>query len=124
MKRLSLQDILYIHESVISEFGGLEGVRDMGLVTSAVEAPFQTFDGIPLFPSVAEKAARLAFGLVCNHGFVDGNKRVGCTALIVFLSLNHVEFDPDLQELEDIFLGLADGLISYHDFLNWLVKHM
>ena len=87
MKRLSFQDILLIHEAVIIEFGGLDGISDAGLVESAIESPFQTFDSEELFPSIEEKATRLAYGLVLNHGFNDGNKRVACTAFVVFLNI-------------------------------------
>ena len=124
MKRLSFQDILLIHEAVIGEFGGLDGISDAGLVESAVESPFQTFDGEELFPSIEEKAARLAYGLVGNHGFNDGNKRVACVAFVVFLSLNNVDFNPDLKELETMFLGLASGSVGYNEFLDWLLSQL
>ena len=124
MKRLSFQDILLIHEAVIIEFGGLDGISDAGLVESAIESPFQTFDSEELFPSIEEKATRLAYGLVLNHGFNDGNKRVACTAFVVFLSLNNVDFNPDLKELETMFQGLANGSVGYNEFLDWLLSQL
>ena len=77
MKRLTKRQVLLLHEQLLQEFGGTPGVRDEGLLDSALAAPFQTFDGQSLYPSVQAKAAQLGFGLVCNHPFVDGNKRVG-----------------------------------------------
>lgn len=120
----SFQDVLALHKVAIEEFGGLEGVRDQGLIHSAIQSPFQTFDGEELFPTVEEKIARLAYGLICNHGFVDGNKRVACLSLVVFLELNNINFDPILKELEKTFMGLAEGHVSYNDFLDWVLKNL
>ena len=88
MKRLTKRQILLLHEQLLQEFGGTPGVRDEGLLDSALAAPFQTFDGQSLYPSVQAKAAQLGFGLVCNHPFVDGNKRIGTHVMLVFLALN------------------------------------
>ena len=87
MKRLSFQDILLIHEAVIIEFGGLDGISDAGLVESAIESPFQTFDSEELFPSIEEKVARLAYGLVLNHGFNDWQQTSSLYSLCSFLKL-------------------------------------
>ena len=88
MKRLTKRQVLLLHEQLLQEFGGTPGVRDEGLLDSALAAPFQTFDGQSLYPSVQAKAAQLGFGLVCNHPFVDGNKRIGTHVMLVFLALN------------------------------------
>ena len=80
MKTLSQKQILALHSALIKEFGGSDGVRDEGLLESALAAPFQTFGGEPVYPSLQAKAAQLGFGLVCNHPFVDGNKRIGAHA--------------------------------------------
>ena len=73
MKRLTKRQILLLHEQLLQEFGGTPGVRDEGLLDSALAAPFQTFDGQSLYPSVQAKAAQLGFGLVCNHPFCSGS---------------------------------------------------
>ena len=83
MKRLTKRQVLLLHEQLLQEFGGTPGVRDEGLLDSALAAPFQTFDGQSLYPSVQAKAAQLGFGLVCNHPFVDGNKRIGTHVMLV-----------------------------------------
>ena len=82
MKRLTKRQVLLLHEQLLQEFGGTPGVRDEGLLDSALAAPFQTFDGQSLYPSVQAKAAQLGFGLVCNHPFVDGNKRIGAHVML------------------------------------------
>lgn len=91
MIRLSKAQIIIIHEQLIKETGGASGLRDEGMLESALNIPFQTFGGKDLYPSLQQKAARLCFGLVKNHPFVDGNKRIGAHAMLVFLVLNGVE---------------------------------
>ncbi len=84
MIRLSKEQVKLLHTQLIRETDGLDGVRDEGLLDSALNAPFQGFDGVDTFPSVQQKAARLGFGLVQNHAFADGNKRIGALAILVF----------------------------------------
>lgn len=75
MKRLSKRQILMLHEQLLSQTGGLPGLRDEGLLESALSAPFQSFGDVDAYPSLPQKAARLCYGLVKNHPFTDGNKR-------------------------------------------------
>ena len=70
-----------MHDQLIERYGGTHGVRDEGLLDSAMSAPFQSFSGIDLYPPIIDKASRLCFGLVMNHPFYDGNKRIGALAL-------------------------------------------
>ena len=90
---LSKEQIILLHHQLILKTGGTDGIRDEGLLESALEAPFQSFDGIELYPSVQQKAARLGYGLVKNHAFLDGNKRIGAHAALVFLALNKIDLD-------------------------------
>ena len=90
MIRLSKPQILLLHEQLIAETGGSSGLRDEGMLDSALNAPFQTFGEEDVYPSLQQKAARLCFGLVKNHPFVDGNKRIGAHVMLVFLALNGV----------------------------------
>lgn len=92
MKRLSKDQILLLHHALIEETGGLDGLRDEGLLESALDAPFQSFGETDVYPSIQQKGARLGFGLIQNHAFVDGNKRIGAHAMLVFLSLNGIEW--------------------------------
>ena len=91
MKVLSKRQILLLHSALIEQTGGTDGIRDEGLLESALHAPFQSFAEQELYPSLLEKAARLGFGLICNHPFVDGNKRIGTHAMLVFLNINQIE---------------------------------
>ena len=102
MIRLSKSQILLIHDQLITETGGSSGLLDEGLLDSALNAPFQTFGEEDVYPSLQQKAARLCFGLVKNHPFVDGNKRIGAHAMLVFLALNGVELQHSQTELSDV----------------------
>lgn len=80
MKVLTRDQIIKLHSLLIEDSGGSDGLHDEGMLDSALNAPFQTFDGIDLYPTVIEKAVRLGYGLIANHPFIDGNKRIGCNA--------------------------------------------
>ena len=123
MIRLSKPQILLLHEQLIAETGGSSGLRDEGMLDSALNAPFQTFGGEDIYPSLQQKAARLCFGLVKNHPFVDGNKRIGAHVMLVFLALNGIELQYTQTELSDIILQLAAGTIQSSDLLDWILTH-
>ena len=123
MIRLSKSQILLIHDQLISETGGSSGLRDEGMLDSALNAPFQTFGGEDVYPSLQKKAARLCFGLVKNHPFVDGNKRIRAHAMLVFLALNGIELQHTQSELSDVILQLAAGEIEATDLLRWILAH-
>ena len=123
MIRLSKPQILLLHEQLIAETGGSSGLRDEGMLDSALNAPFQTFGGEGVYPSLQQKAARLCFGLVKNHPFVDGNKRIGAHVMLVFLALNRIELQHTQTELSDIILQLAAGTIQSSDLLDWILTH-
>lgn len=123
MIRLSKSQILLIHDQLISETGGSSGLRDEGMLDSALNAPFQTFGGEDVYPSLQKKAARLCFDLVKNHPFVDGNKRIGAHAMLVFLALNGIELQHTQSELSDVILQLAAGEIEATDLLRWILAH-
>ena len=123
MKTLSKEQVLRLHNALLETFGGTAGIRDDGLLESALNAPFATFGGQYLYPSVQAKAAQLGFGLVCNHPFVDGNKRIGAHAMLVFLALNGVELDYEQKELSDLILSVAADESGYEDILQWLIDH-
>ena len=123
MIRLSKSQILLIHDQLISETGGSSGLRDEGMLDSALNAPFQTFGGEDVYPSLQKKAARLCFGLAKNHPFVDGNKRIGAHAMLVFLALNGIELQHTQSELSDVILQLAAGEIEATDLLRWILAH-
>lgn len=123
MIRLSKSQVLLIHDQLIAETGGSFGLRDEGMLDSALYAPFQTFGGEDVYPSLQQKAARLCFGLVKNHPFVDGNKRIGAHVMLVFLALNGVELQHSQAELSDVILQLAAGEIDAEHLLRWILSH-
>lgn len=121
---VSLEDALAIHELSIRRYGGIEGTRDEGLLESALAQPQQTFDGEELYPSLAEKAARYAFGIVNNHPFADGNKRTGAAMLAVFLRANGARFRPRLSDMQAQIIALADGSLGYDELVEWIEQQL
>jgi death-on-curing protein len=123
MKRLSKEQILMLHSQLIEEYGGSNGVRDHNLLDSALESPFQSFGGEELYPTLQAKAARLGYGLIKNHCILDGNKRIGAHAMLVFLEINGLIVDYTQKELYDTILSLAEGSLEYEDLLKWILEH-
>ena len=123
MKRLSKEQVIKIHSMLIDQTGGTDGIRDEGLLESALNAPFQTFNGEYIYKTIKAKAAKLGCFLVKNHPFIDGNKRIGILVMITFLEINGVEVASTDEELIDLGLGLADGTVNDNDLLNWIISH-
>ena len=123
MKILTKEQILVIHQRCIEETGGALGFRDEGLFDSALAQPYQSFSGSELYPTVEQKAARLCYGLVMNHAFIDGNKRIGTMTMLVFLAINDIELEYTQKELSDEILALASGDIGYEELLAWVKAH-
>lgn len=123
MKRFSTDQVLRIHQIMIERFGGSPGVREPGLLDSAINSPFQTFDGDPLYPSPIERAAKLAQGIVCNHPFFDGNKRTGVTVMGVYLQAEGLELTATNAELIEFGLHVAqDSNLAY--IQEWIKNHV
>lgn len=123
MKRLSKEQILMLHSQLIEEYGGSDGVRDYNLLDSALENPFQSFGGEELYPTLQAKAARLGYGLIKNHCMIDGSKRIGIHAMLVFLAINGIEIDYTQKELYETILAIADGSLEYEYLLKWILEH-
>lgn len=116
-----LEDILRFHAQLeASDIPVEKGVRDMALLESAVNVPFQTFGGNELYPTVQDKAARLLFGIANNHAFIDGNKRTAVHAMEMFLLLNNVSLECSDDELEEIVIAVADSTLSYEQLVRWI----
>ena len=120
---LNKEQVLQLHARLIEATGGSDGIRDGGMLDSALNNPFQTFDGDELYPSIQAKAAQLCFGLVKNHAMVDGNKRLGTHVMLVFLALNGYELVYSQRELSDIILALAAGEVGAENILQWIIEH-
>lgn len=123
MKRLSKKQILMLHTQLIQQTGRSDGVRDYNLLDSALETPFQSFGREDLYPTLQAKAARLGYGLIKNHCMIDGNKRIGTHAMLVFLALNGIELSYTQKELYETILGVAAGTITYEGLLEWILEH-
>ena len=123
MITLRKEQVLLLHKQLIDATGGSAGIREEGLLDSALSNPFQSFDGEELYPSIQAKAAQLCFGLVKNHPMIDGNKRLGAHAMLVFLALNGCELFYGQAELSDMVLSLAAGEIGAGDVLQWIIGH-
>lgn len=121
MKRLTGDQIKLLHKMLLDETGGLDGIRDENLFDSAINAPFQTFDGKQLYATLEQKAARLGFSLIKDHAFNDGNKRIGILAMLTFLELNGIAIDASDDELITLGLSVADGQMSDKDLLKWIL---
>ncbi len=124
MKILSKRQVLTLHSLLISQTGGMDGLRDEGLLDSAIHAPFQTYAGQELYPTILEKAARLGYGLIHNHPFVDGNKRIGTHAMLVFLDINNISLLYDDEALITVILRVASGELDDSGLLDWLKEHI
>ena len=123
MIKLTKQQVLNLHKQLIDTTGGISGVRDENMLISALETPFQSYEGQELYPSIQAKAARLRYGLVKNHAMIDGNKRIGAHVMLVFLALNGVELQYTQKEFYSIILELASSKIEYEELLKWIIEH-
>jgi death-on-curing protein len=111
-----------MHEILGARTGGSVGVRDWGLLESALQSVFATFDGVDLFATIEEKAARLGYGLISNHAFVDGNKRIGMFVMLVFLEINGVQLNCTDEDVFNVACGIAAGEIGYGELREWVNK--
>ena len=121
---LSLAEVLRLHGLIISQTGGSDGLRDLGMLESALGQPRQTFDGEDLYPGLASKAAALGFSLIMNHPFVDGNKRIGHAAAEAFLMLNGLELGASVDDAESEILAVGAGQRTREQFQEWIEQHL
>ena len=120
---LTTAEVIQLQNWVIQQSGGSPGVRDNGLIDSAVRQPEATFGGEDLYPTLTGKAAALGYSLARNHGFIDGNKRIAHAAMETFLVSNGHQIDAPVDEQEQTFLALAAGTLSRADFAEWVRTH-
>ena len=123
MKKLTKEQIFSLHSQLIKEFGGENGILDEALLDSALAAPFQTFDGQQMFPTVHQKAARTGFGLIMNHPFIDGNKRIGAHSMLTTLAMNEIELEYSQKDLYEIILKVASGEANFNQLVSWILDH-
>ena len=121
---LTISEITELHEKLIAATGGSSGVRDVRLLESAVLGCYQSFNGADLYPTIVEKTARMAFTICKNHPFIDGNKRVAVTSMLVILRMNGIRLLYTQQELVVLGFGIADGSVDYDDIVAWIRSHV
>ena len=120
---LTVSEIISIHSKLIAKTGGLDGIRDISLLESAVASANNSFDDVEQYPSIEEKGARLAFAIISNHAFIDGNKRIGILTMLMTLKLNQVNITYSQEELIELGLSVASGKLKYDEIYNWILEH-
>jgi len=123
IRYLTLIEVLELHHKILEQSGGTLGIRDMGLLESAIAQPRMTFGGEDLYPSLLEKSTALGFSIIMNHPFVDGNKRTGHAATETFLVLNGLEINASVNEQERMVLVIASGKLEREVFVEWLQQN-
>lgn len=123
MIRLTVEQVLRLHKGLIEATGGSPGLLNKEMLASALSAPFQTFGGADLYVEIEEKGAKMAYFLISNHCFADGNKRIGLYVMLVFLELNNVLLEFTQQELIDLGFGAASGKQTDADILEFIRMH-
>lgn len=123
MIKFSKEKILLLHKLMIAETGGSAGVRDMDMLDSAIESAFATFDGKDLYPSKEEKAAAIGYGLISDHAFIDGNKRIGMYIMLTFLEVNGITLFLSDDDIVSAGLSVASGKMDRNDLLKWITDH-
>lgn len=123
MIKFSKEKVLLLHQIMAEATGGDVGVRDEALLESAIENIYLTFDGVELYPSKEEKAARLGYSLISNHAFVDGNKRIGMYIMLSFLELNGIKINANDNDVYSLGMSVANGSADYDVILKWIKEH-
>ena len=123
MIKFSKDKVLLLHKLIAQETGGSIGVRDEGLLESALEAAFSGFGDKEFYPTKEEKGARLGYNLISNHAFVDGNKRIGMYVMLTFLEVNGIHMDCTNDDVAQTGLAVASGKMDYDALLQWVIDH-
>ena len=124
MTLLTVDEIVFLHTKLITKTGGLDGLRDKGLLESAVCSVNASFFDVEKYPTIIEKSARLAYVIVNNHAFIDGNKRIGILVMIMTLKLNNINIKYTQNELIDLGLDIASGKAGYKNIYEWIKQHL
>lgn len=123
MIKFSKEKVKLLHKMIAQETGGSIGIRDEGLLESALEAAFSAFGGQEFYPTKEEKGARLGYTLISNRAFVDGNKRIGMYVMLTFLEVNGIYMDCTNEEVAAVGLSVASGSMDYESLLEWVREH-
>jgi len=124
MVLLTQSQVLTLHQRIMAQSGGADGVRDVGALESAIAQPEMSYDEQDLYPTLIDKVGALGFSLINNHPFVDGNKRIGHAAIEVTLLMNGYEIKASVDAQETTILAVAAGEMDRVGFLHWLQQHV
>jgi death-on-curing protein len=115
--------VLRLHTLSIAQFGGSHGIREEGLLESAIARPYQTFGGDDLYPTVIEKAAAIAESIIINHPFVDGNKRTGFLAMLAVLESESIKITASNELIYSCVIDISTGSKSFEQIVDWLKQN-
>lgn len=123
MKNVDLDHIIMFHSKIIRATGGIDGIKDMRLLESALNRGQASFDGQDLHPNITEKISVITHSLISNHGFIDGNKRIGISVMLLLLQYNDIPIQYTQEELVYLALGIATGSIDNRGIERWIESH-
>ena len=119
----TMENVLLLHEKLVEASGGSAGVRDLGLIESAINRANSAFGGVEAHRGIIAKAAAVGCGLTQNHGFIDGNKRIGVAVMLLILRRNGVTMAYTQAELVTLGLNVAQGIADVEDVQKWIETH-
>lgn len=120
MKNLEFNQVIIFHKKIILATGGSQGVKEKGLIESALHRGDSSFGGEEFYKTIESKIAAITHGLISNHGFIDGNKRIGVSVMLILLKLNLIEIQYSQQELIELGLSVASGEIDELQIEKWI----
>ncbi|OEF96660.1 death-on-curing protein [Vulcanibacillus modesticaldus] len=123
MKGINVSQVILFHQKIISRTGGSDGIRDISLIESALNRAFATFDGKELYEDDLVKISVITYGLINNHGFVDGNKRIGIAVMLFLLKINFINVKYSQKELVELGLKVATGEYKEKEIEDWIIGH-
>lgn len=121
---ISVKEVEIIHNILIDKFGGTKGIRDIGLLESALARPFATFDNTDLYSNVVEKASAILESIAINHPFVDGNKRIAYTLMRLFLLENGLDIIASQGEKYDLVISVSKGEVRFDEIKSWIESRL
>ncbi len=123
MKFVAFEEVVYFHKKIIQATGGSYGIRDIGLIKSSLNRAYVTFDGQDLYKENKDKIVAITYSLIKNHGFIDGNKRIGVAVMLLLLRLNDIKIEYTQKELIELGSGIADGSFDEKEIKRWITDH-
>lgn len=121
---ISVHEALAIHDILIERFGGSKGIRDQAGLESAINRPYQTFDGQNLYPETIDKAAAIFESIISNHPFIDGNKRAAYVLMRLTIKLNGQDIQSQEDEKYDFVLQAAQGKLKFDEIRGWIKSNL